>query len=152
MKGRAFSDRYHARALTNRRQTRNAIAYTLLNRRKHGDKTKGIDPCSSGHSFDGFKNQRQLEAPPFAPQTWMLRVGWRIHGLIDLSERPGIRIRQKRSTDRGKSSALPPRRREHKAARSHRAATRSGDLAQGNAAVQAAANLPRTSKSRANTA
>jgi len=99
-KGRAFSDRYHARALTNRRQTRNAIAYTLLNRRKHGDRTKGIDPCSSGLSFDGFKNQTPREAPPFKPETWLLKIGWKIHGLIDLSEVPGQRGR----AGRGQSS------------------------------------------------
>ena len=88
-KGRAFSDRYHARAMTTPRETRNGLAYTLLNRRKHGDRTRGIDPCSTGHSFDGFKNQQQLERPPFAPRTWLLNVGWRRHGLIDLSEIPG---------------------------------------------------------------
>ena len=88
-KGRAFEDRFHARALKNPRETRHALAYTLLNRRKHGDRIRGIDPCSSGHSFDGFKNQKQLERPPFAPQTWRLNIGWKKWGLIDLSEIPG---------------------------------------------------------------
>jgi REP element-mobilizing transposase RayT len=55
-KGRFWADRYHARALTSPREVRNAIVYVLANFRKHSRRAlpRGIDPFSSGASFDGF--------------------------------------------------------------------------------------------------
>jgi len=55
-KGRFWADRYHARALTSPRQMRNALVYVLANFRKHSRRAppRGIDPFSSGASFDGF--------------------------------------------------------------------------------------------------
>ncbi len=55
-----------------------------------------IDPASSGRWFSGWA--RALPPPPdepavAAPRTWLLRVGWRRHGLIDPSEIPGARHR-----------------------------------------------------------
>ncbi len=38
-KGKVFSERYHTRELSTPRETRNAIVYVLLNRRKHAAKT-----------------------------------------------------------------------------------------------------------------
>jgi len=45
--GAVWGDRYHARALTSPRAVRHAIAYVLLNRRKHCAGERGLDPCSS---------------------------------------------------------------------------------------------------------
>lgn len=104
--GRVFSDRYHARALKTPREVRNAIAYVLNNWRRHDqDKlpiagTWRLDPYSSGIQFSGW---RELEGSDFMyrkpptyqelivwlPRTWLLRVGWRRHGLIRADEVPG---------------------------------------------------------------
>jgi hypothetical protein len=59
-----------------------------------------IDPYSSALVFDGWKERAErgtLFRPPIAfngpivwfPQTWLLRVGWRRHGLIGVDEVPG---------------------------------------------------------------
>jgi hypothetical protein len=55
-----------------------------------------VDPASSGRWFSGWT--RALPPPPdepavAAPRTWLVRVGWRRHGLIDPSEIPGARHR-----------------------------------------------------------
>ncbi len=49
---------------------------------------------ASGPWFDGFKEtstvrDMPLERPVSDPHTWLLRVGWRRHGLIRLAEVPG---------------------------------------------------------------
>ena len=46
--GKVWGDRYHARSLTTPREVRHAIAYVLLNFRKHLRAPAGIDPRSSG--------------------------------------------------------------------------------------------------------
>jgi putative transposase len=47
--GTVFADRYHARVLRTPREVRNALAYVLLNARKHGARRIGaLDPFSSG--------------------------------------------------------------------------------------------------------
>jgi hypothetical protein len=84
-RGRVWSDRYHARALETPREVRNAIAYVLLNRQKHAPEARGIDRCSSGPWFEGWRNRREppLEDSPVAtPRTWLASVGWRRCGLI----------------------------------------------------------------------
>ncbi len=51
----------------------------------------GVDPCSSAPWFEGYRDQLpRLGVPPptLPPQTWLLRVGWRRHGLISLAEGP----------------------------------------------------------------
>jgi hypothetical protein len=98
-RGRVFGDRYHARALATPRETRNALAYVLLNRRHHHRERGlpvplGLDPCSSACSFDGWKRKPAVQAETVlatvrAPRTWLLREGWRRHGLIDAREVPG---------------------------------------------------------------
>ncbi|MBL8859144.1 MAG: hypothetical protein JNL28_11600 [Planctomycetes bacterium] len=87
--GRVFGDRYHAHALHTPREVRNAIAYVLGNAAKHGVSIPGgVDPCSSGRWFDGWRvalvGALARVAPLPAPRTWLLRVGWRRGGLIDL--------------------------------------------------------------------
>lgn len=102
--GSIFDGRYHAKVLKNPRVVRNALAYVLLNARKHGEHRASapglsglwIDPYSSAYYFDGWKARPggRLGAPPpgpppvQAPASWLLRVGWRPHGLIHPSETP----------------------------------------------------------------
>jgi REP element-mobilizing transposase RayT len=86
-RGRVFADRYHARVLRTPREVRHALAYVLLNGRRHGAARAGIDPCSSGAWFDGWAGL-SVRAPGGAAvataRTWLLRVGWRRHGPIDV--------------------------------------------------------------------
>lgn len=97
--GPVLHGRYHLRVLETPRQVRNALAYVLLNARKHWRKLHAappparIDEASSAAWFDGW--ERKPRAPDLGPigvapaRTWLLRTGWRRHGLIDLAEVPG---------------------------------------------------------------
>ncbi len=95
--GAVLADRYHSRALRTPREVRSALRYVLLNGRKHATKPRGtrIDPASSGRWFDGWRRTpgpaRTGPAAVAAPRTWLLRVGWRRHGLLDPAEVPGGR-------------------------------------------------------------
>ena len=102
--GRVLADRYHLRVLRTPREVRNALAYVLLNVRRHLAQRRGraavrgaaIDPASSGRWFDGWRRRRGADsrAGPSAvaaPHTWLLETGWRRHGLISPSEVPGAR-------------------------------------------------------------
>jgi putative transposase len=96
-KGRVFADRYHDRVLKTPREVRNALAYVMQNARKHaaeGRMVKSphpIDEFSSAPWFDGFRERftvRGLDVTirPIAPaHTWLLREGWRRHGLLPLA-------------------------------------------------------------------
>lgn len=95
---RVAAERYHARQLRTPREVRHALAYTLGNARKHGVRVEGIDPCSSGAAFDGWRDRGATllaalavhALPPVAAaRSWLLRVGWRRHGLIGVAEVPG---------------------------------------------------------------
>jgi len=79
---------------------RNALAYVLLNARRHAAKAGraishalGIDPASSGRWFDGWTTPRAPRADDAiavaAPHTWLLSEGWRQQGLLDPDEVPG---------------------------------------------------------------
>lgn len=96
-RGRVWADRYHDRILRTPREVRHALAYTLQNARKHGvapprAPRRWVDPCSSAPWFDGWRGPIVLPptdapspatGPPVAsPRTWLLRVGWRRHGLL----------------------------------------------------------------------
>jgi putative transposase len=86
-RGPVWADRYHARALRTPQEVRNALVYVLMNWKKHDRWALGIDPCSSGRWFDGWKGVLRViylgSSPPVAPaQTWLLRVGWRRHGRL----------------------------------------------------------------------
>ena len=89
-RGSVFSDRFHARALRTPREVRSALAYVLHNARHHGLRLLGVDPYSSGPWFDGWKQGRVLTAsgPGARAKTWLLRAGWRRHGLIGIQESP----------------------------------------------------------------
>ena len=105
-RGGIFADRYHQEILSTLRQARNALAYVLLNARRHGhhrDKRdqNWIDPFSSARYFHDWKSGRPSGLPPPAsiaegipvapPRTWYLTTGWRRHGLISPTETPGPR-------------------------------------------------------------
>jgi len=88
---KVWGDRYHARALTTPREVRYAIAYVLLNFRKHLRAPAGVDPRSSGPWFDGWAHPTRPAAgfsPTSAPRTWLAKTGWRRAGLIDSRETP----------------------------------------------------------------
>lgn len=100
-KGCVLADRYHVRATKTPREVRNALAYVLLNFRKHHARTEwlshvaaGPDPASSGRWFDGWttgSTGRSREAASNCvaeARSWLLRVGWRRHGLIGTLEQP----------------------------------------------------------------
>jgi REP element-mobilizing transposase RayT len=97
--GAVLADRCHLHVLRTPREVRNAIAYVLLNARRHLAKAGGslprvawIDPASSGKWFNGWLGGSVGSADPPAvapPHTWLLSVGWRRRGLIDPAEVPG---------------------------------------------------------------
>jgi putative transposase len=94
-RGRLWVDRWHGVALTSPRQVRNALVYVLHNHLKHGAaRGMAVDPLSSAVSFDGYvspspRSYHSVRAGPFVvAQTWLLRVGWKRHGLIRRSEAP----------------------------------------------------------------
>lgn len=103
-RGSVLADRYHARALRTPREVRNALAYVLLNVRRHAarlgrglSRAPRIDPASSGRWFEGWRSPPAhwaVSDPPAVAtaRTWLLRVGWRRAGLIDPWEVPGGRL------------------------------------------------------------
>ena len=102
-KGPVLADRYHARLLRTPREVRNALAYVLMNARRHAaragrtlSRAFGIDPASSGRWFDGWTgtaSHRELTprgARPIAPpRGWLLVVGWKRYRTLDPLEVPG---------------------------------------------------------------
>jgi hypothetical protein len=100
--GRVFVDRFHMRVLRTPREVRNAIAYLVNNWRHHGEDRdfpgRAIDPYATGGHFDGWldppdlpsEDRGQLTTCP--PRTWLLRTGWKRHGLIATTEVPGPRM------------------------------------------------------------
>jgi hypothetical protein len=97
--GKVLVDRCHVRTLRTPREARHAIAYVLLNARKHAAEYGRVartavapDPASSGRWFDGWKNpvRPPIDPPAVArPQSWLLSKGWRSWRLLALDEIPG---------------------------------------------------------------
>jgi hypothetical protein len=102
--GPVLDGRYHSRLLQTPREVRRALAYVLLNARRHlakvGRATRAaasvLDPASSARWFDGWRRNATSRLPEAGasrevalPRTWLLRVGWRRHGLVDPAEVPG---------------------------------------------------------------
>src|SRR5262245_54815377 len=99
--GAVLDGRYHHRSLRSPKEVRRALAYVLLNARRHLAKHRHasqlgparLDPASSARWFDGWRRRVAVErsgVPEIAlPRTWLLRVGWRRHGLVDPAELPG---------------------------------------------------------------
>ena len=103
--GKVLADRFHHVVKRTPTEVRRALAYVLLNVRKHYRERCHrkppvvLDGASSGLWFDGWKGR---EPPPSgrcadagracevaAPHTWLLGKGWRRIGLIDPAEVPG---------------------------------------------------------------
>jgi hypothetical protein len=100
--GPVLDGRYHHRSLRTPREVRRALAYVLLNARRHLARRRGvaagrahIDGASSARWFDGWRPGVTAHLPGkiasrevASPRTWLLRVGWRRHGLVDPAELP----------------------------------------------------------------
>jgi REP element-mobilizing transposase RayT len=109
--GRVLADRCHVHVLRTPREVRNAIAYVLLNARRHVAKRGGtlprsarIDPACSGRWFSGWRSAAPVAHDPAAvaaPRTWLLNLGWRRRGLIDRAEIPGTARARPRTFRRG---------------------------------------------------
>jgi REP element-mobilizing transposase RayT len=104
-RGSVFPDRYHAEIITSPRQARHTLSYVMNNWRKHGEdraqltRRWALDWFSSAVDFAHWAEYGDA---PFLwrgpatydplvvrqPQTWLLRVGWRRHGLISYREVP----------------------------------------------------------------
>jgi hypothetical protein len=101
--GPVLDGRYHHRLLRTPREVRRALAYVLLNARRHLAKTgraapagASLDPASSARWFDGWRPEVANRLPDAGgnpevsrPRSWLLRIGWRRHGLVDPGEVPG---------------------------------------------------------------
>ena len=103
--GPVLADRFHLRVLRTPCEVRNALAYVLLNSRKHWRERHRalppvvLDAASSGRWFDGWRLVPGSREPPSeawespevrSARTWLLTIGWRRHGLVDPAEVPGI--------------------------------------------------------------
>jgi REP element-mobilizing transposase RayT len=102
-KGPVLDGRYHLRLLRTPREVRNALAYVLLNVRKHwrqrNEQTPPVrlDEASSGRWFDGWSREPpgprdELEREVAPARTWLLTRGWRRHRLVDPVEVPGVAV------------------------------------------------------------
>jgi hypothetical protein len=108
-RGTVFPDRFHEEIITTPKQARRALAYVLNNWRKHREdrhdfaRSWRIDPFSTGVHFDGWKERedavvyvsyRDTYEPlvVYLPKTWLLRVGWRRHGLVRFGEVPSAKL------------------------------------------------------------
>ena len=91
-RGRFWADRWHGAELRSPRQVRNALVYVLQNHAKHSrQRGAALDPLSSAPEFGGFAGTHSAgpRAGPFVEaRTWLLRVGWKRHGLIRRDEVP----------------------------------------------------------------
>ncbi|MGH0028619.1 MAG: transposase [Myxococcota bacterium] len=107
-RGPVLLGRYHVRRLKTPREARNALAYVLLNARKHWRERRGspppvrLDQASSGAWFEGWSREPPGPEPTgprevAAPHTWLLTQGWRRHRRIDPVEVPGMRLSRKRA-------------------------------------------------------
>ena len=86
--GSVFADRYHDRVLRSPREVRNVLAYVLQNGQRHRQHFgRRPDIFSSGAWFDGWKDWIDdgflgPHGPVAAARSWLLRKGWRRHGLL----------------------------------------------------------------------
>jgi REP element-mobilizing transposase RayT len=107
-RGSVFPERYHAEIIKSPRQARHTLAYVLGNWRKHGEDLIGrmqawkIDWFSSAIHFPHWVEYNDSpwmwHGPPlyeplwaWQPKTWLLREGWKRHGLISYREVPSVK-------------------------------------------------------------
>jgi putative transposase len=86
-KGSVFQGRYHLQVLKSPRQTKNAMAYVLLNHSKHQGAKPYADHMSSAAFFgdwrallgERYRVDQPLPRPEFLakPSSWLARDGWR---------------------------------------------------------------------------
>ncbi len=100
-RGPVLADRYHLRILRTPREVRRALAYVLLNARRHaarrsrGAPSRGpaLDPASSGRWFNGWQERPPDRHPTYIPiakaSSWLLTKGYLKHGPIPLLTTPG---------------------------------------------------------------
>jgi REP element-mobilizing transposase RayT len=106
-KGKVIPIRYFMRVLRTPLQVKRALAYVLNNFRRHAAQwgevvgSTWIDPYSSGLWFDGWSRMHtrtrdgpvdplpMLDPGIVEPRSQVLREGWKVHGLIELSHVPG---------------------------------------------------------------
>lgn len=84
--GSVFAGRYHLRVLKSPRQTKNALAYVLMNHSKHEGSKPYPDERSSAAYFGEwnsllggrYRNVKAESRPAHlgAPESWLARVGW----------------------------------------------------------------------------
>jgi putative transposase len=89
-KGTIFVERYHDQEISTPKQARAVLHYVIGNFRKHAAqagrklRARWVDPYSSARQLDGWNQPVRLEPGVVArPRTWLLRAGWRRHGLLD---------------------------------------------------------------------
>jgi len=97
-KGKVFADRYHDRVLKTPREVRNVLVYVFGNARHHAAMGRmvavpaAIDTFTSAPWFDGFRERvtvrglETIERPTTDARSWLLRTGWRRHGLLGVHE------------------------------------------------------------------
>jgi len=107
-RGSVFPDRFHQEIIKTPKQARNTLAYVLNNWRKHREDRDGlpatwkVDPFSTGVFFEGWKERadevvympyRDTYQPMivYFAKSWLLREGWRKHGLIGFNEVPSAK-------------------------------------------------------------
>jgi REP element-mobilizing transposase RayT len=92
--GQVFTDRYHARALTNPTMVRNAVRYVLNNARHHQERFAGLhDPFSTAKQFPGWREAQPFVQGPFLPvkypRTFLLAESWKRVARPSAREIPG---------------------------------------------------------------
>ncbi|HEX4339465.1 MAG TPA: transposase [Polyangiaceae bacterium] len=94
--GQVLADRYHSRVLKTPLEVKRALVYVLQNHRHHAvgvapPTPAAFDELSTAPYFDGFTvrvRRPPRDAPVVPARTWLLRVGWKVHGLITPDEVP----------------------------------------------------------------
>jgi len=93
--GPVLDGRYHHHLLRTPQEVRQTLAYVLLAGRREATRTHSLDPASSARWFDGWRPEVVSRFPRASgtsevagAHTWLLKTGWRRHGLVDPSEVP----------------------------------------------------------------
>lgn len=106
--GSIFADRYYSHVLSSPLEVGRALAYVLLNYRRHAHAAgrriapSWLDPRSSALAFSGWREpvQTPLRLPDLGtaePRTRLRRVGLRKHGLLHVDEVPSAPNHRRRA-------------------------------------------------------